>query len=227
MNTTPRRIRTGARARFRARHAAVHAVVTAGLVLGAAVVLSCGGPTQARRYFTLAPPAPQSIRATEPPTLRVRELDCATAYDQEAVVFRVSAVELRSYRYLTWSAPPGIMVSEVLRRYMAASGRFVVVEPTDPAELELTGRLDVIEQSLQDGDWAGRLEMSLALRRVSDGRVFWRGRIDGLHPAESEDVAEVVAAQSRVLGAGLEAAMPALVQAAVDAVVGPPAGASE
>jgi ABC-type uncharacterized transport system auxiliary subunit len=167
------------------------------------------------------------VRATEPPTLRIRELDCAAAYDQEGVVFRVSAVELRSYRYLTWSAPPGIMVSEVLRRYMAASGRFVVVEPTDPAELELTGRLDVIEQSLQDGDWAGRLEMSLALRRVSDGRVFWRGRIDGLHPAESEDVAEVVAAQSRVLGAGLEAAMPALAQAAVDAVVGPPAGASE
>ena len=119
------------------------------------------------------------------------------------------------------------MISEVLRRYFSSTGRFIVVDGNDPAELELTGRIDVIEQLVDDGDWSGRLEMSLALRRVRDGRVFWRGRIDGAEPAERRDVAEVVAAQSRVIGEGLARAMPAISQAMVDATVGPPAGTQE
>jgi len=159
--------------------------------------------------------------------LRIRELECASAYDQAGIIFRVSAVEIRSFRYATWTAAPGIMLSEVLRRYFSSSGRFIVVDGNDTAELELTGRIDVIEQVVDDGQWFGRLEMSLALRRVRDGRVFWRGRIDGSELAERRDVAEVVAAQSRVIGEGLARAMPAISQAVVDATVGPPAGSQE
>ena len=115
-------------------------------------VLSCGGTPQPRRYFSLAPPAPESGRGSAPPTLRIRELECASAYDQAGIIFRVSAVEIRSFRYATWTAAPGIMLSEVLRRYFSSSGRFIVVDGNDTAELELTGRIDVIEQVREQYD---------------------------------------------------------------------------
>jgi ABC-type uncharacterized transport system auxiliary subunit len=190
--------------------------------------LACGGGQPVvRRYFTLAPEAPEPARVAVPPTLRVRELDCAAVYDQANVVFRVSPVEVRSYRYNNWSSEPGIMLAEVLRRYLAASGRFNLVDAEDPADLELGGRVDVIEQVVDDDGWSGRLELSLTLRRVRDGRVYWRQRIDGSRPAERQDVAEVVAAQSFILGTALAQEIDALSQAAQEAVAGPPAGSEE
>lgn len=193
-----------------------------------ALCAACGGGQPVvRRYFTLAPQAPEPGRVGAPPTLRVRELDCAAVYDQAAVVFRVSPVEVRSYRYNNWSSPPGTMLAEVLRRYLAASGRFNLVDEEDPADLELGGRVDVIEQVVDEDGWSGRLELSLTLRRVRDGRVYWRQRIDGARPADSEDVAEVVAAQSFILGTALAQEIDALSQAAQEAVAGPPAGSDE
>jgi ABC-type uncharacterized transport system auxiliary subunit len=195
-------------------------------VIGSLLIAACGGAQpQPRRYFSLAPDAPRGARVAEPPTLRVRELDCAPPYDQAGIIFRISPVEVRSYRYASWTAVPGVMISEVLRRYLAASGRFNVVEEEDPAELELGGRVDLIEQVVDEGEWHGRIEVSLTLRRVRDGRIFWRQRIDGNRPAESRDVAEVVAAQSRVLSTALEQELDTLAQAAAAAVAGPPAGA--
>ena len=193
-----------------------------------AILAACGGTQpQPRRFFSLAPEAPETHRASSPLTLRVRELDCAEPYDQLGVVFRVSPVEVRSYRYNNWTATPGVMVAEVLRRYFASTGYFNLVDEEDPSELEIGGRVDVIEQVVDDGEWYGRLEVSLTLRRVRDGRVFWRQRIDGSRQAESEDVAEVVAAQSRVLSTALSQELPALYQAAMEAAAGPPAGATE
>lgn len=191
-------------------------------------IVACGGSQPLpRRYFSLAPEAPEPDRINAPITMRVRELDCAEPYNQLGIVFRVSPVEVRSYRYANWTATPGAMVSEVLRRYLAATGRFNLVDDEDPSELEIGGRVDVIEQVVEDGDWYGRLEVSLTLRRVRDGRVFWRQRIDGSRPAESQDVAEVVAAQSRVLSTALSQELPSLYQAAMEAAAGPPAGAVE
>lgn len=179
-----------------------------------------------RRYLSLAPGAPAEESVTTRPSLRVVELECAEAYDQQAVQFRVSPVEVRGFRYALWSARPGVMVSEVLRRYLAASGRFALVDDEEAAELELGGRVDVIELYVDEGRWLGRVELVLALRRRRDGRVLWQHRVDGMEEAEHRDVAEVVAAQSRVLDAGLTEALPGLLEAALRAAVGPPAGTS-
>lgn len=198
------------------------------LAASIAALAACGGAQpQPRRFFSLAPSAPEPSHTAAPITMRVRELDCAEPYDQLGIVFRVSPVEVRSYRYNSWAATPGVMVSEVLRRYLAATGQFNLVDDEDPADLEIGGRVDVIEQVVEEGEWYGRLEVSLTLRRVRDGRVFWRQRIDGSRPAETEDVAEVVAAQSRVLSTALSQELPSLFQAAMEAAAGPPAGAEE
>lgn len=194
----------------------------------AALCTACGGGQPVvRRYFTLAPQAPEPGRVGTLPTLRVRELDCAPIYDRTNLIFRVSPVEVRAYRYNNWSSPPGTMLAEVLRRYLAASGRFNLVDEEDPADLEIGGRVDVIEQLVDDDGWSGRIELSLTLRRVRDGRIYWRQRIDGSRPAEREDVAEVVAAQSFILGTALAQEIDALAQAAQEAMAGPPAGAVE
>lgn len=200
--------------------------VAAATALGAAAG-GCGGgsrPTP-RRFFSLAPEAPSPAPSPAPPTLRVRELDCAPPYDQAGIIFRVSPVEVRAYRYNNWAAAPGVMLSEVLRRYLASSGQFNLVDQEDQAQLEIGGRVDVIEQVVRDGQWYGRLELSLTLRRVRDGRVFWRQRIDGTRVAEEQEVAEVVAAQSRVLSTALAQELDTLTQAASAAAAGPPAGA--
>jgi ABC-type uncharacterized transport system auxiliary subunit len=189
----------------------------------------CGGQPRTRRYFALAPEVAEPQEGADSvsrPRIRVAELACADAYDDRAVVFRLSAVELRSFRYAEWTSKPGVMVAEVLRRYLAASGHFTIVSDEDTADLEVGGRVDVIEQVVDDDGWHGRLELLISLRRLRDGRVVWQHRIDGVQPAERRDVAEVVAAQSRILGAGLAEALPGLTEAAIAASVGPPAGAT-
>jgi ABC-type uncharacterized transport system auxiliary subunit len=205
-----------------------HARIAAALAVAAASALACGGSQPVvRRYFSLAPQAPEPGSVAVPPTLRVSELDCAALYDQPNIVFRISPVEVRSYRYNIWSASPGVMLAEVLRRYFAASGRFNLVDEGDAADLEIGGRVDVLEQVVDEDGWSGRLEVSLTLRRVRDGRVFWRQRIDGSRPVENEDMAEIVAAQSFILGTALAQEIDAISQAAQEAVTGPPAGSTE
>jgi ABC-type uncharacterized transport system auxiliary subunit len=208
------------------RRALAPSGVVAALV-AVSTVAACGGAApQTRRFLSLAPDAPAPARVAAPPTLRVRELDCAPPYDQVGVVFRISPVEVRAYRYNNWSAVPGVMVAEVLRRYLAASGRFNLVDEEDQADLELGGRVDALEQVAEGGRWFGRVELSLTLRRTRDGRIVWRQRIDGVQPAEGEDVAEVVAAHSRVLATALDQELESLAAAADQAVAGPPAGAA-
>ncbi len=196
------------------------------LTLGAMVAsLGCGSARpRPRRFFSLAPDAPEAQAAANRPRLHVTELDCAPAYDRESIIFRVSSVETRAYRYHMWTASPGIMLSEVLHRYMATSGGFTIVAEDEMADLELAGRVDVLEQVVEGNRWHGRIEVLLTLRRVRDGQVLWQRRIDGMERAERRDVAEVVAAQSRILGNGLVELLPELHDAAVSASVGPPAG---
>ena len=70
---------------------------TLGVLCVLTTLTACGGSSAPpRRFFSLAPSAPQPARVTAPPTLRVRELDCAAPYDQSGIVFRVSPVEVRS-----------------------------------------------------------------------------------------------------------------------------------
>lgn len=186
--------------------------------------VGCAVRPNPRRFFTLAPEAPERSEASARPRLHVAELECAAAYDQFPLVFRVSPVELRSFRYAMWTAKPGTMVAETLRRYLATSDRFVIVEAEDAADLVLGGRVDAIEQVVEDRGWLGRLELQLTLRRARDGRVVWQRRIDGVLRSDRRDVAEVVAAQSRILTAGLAEALPSLTEAALSAAVGTPAG---
>jgi len=212
----------GARAVLR-----VAATMVALLCMLPAACASGGGGPRPRRYFSLAPQAPDRVRAETRPRIRVAELDCADAYDQPSVMFRVSPVEVRAFRYNRWASKPGVMITEVLRRYLAASGRFDLVTEDEIPDIELSGRVDVIEQVVEGGVWQGRLELSLYLQTVRDGRVVWRWRIDGVQDADGREVSDVVAAQSRVLSQGLSEALPALAEAAVDAAVGPPAGTAE
>jgi ABC-type uncharacterized transport system auxiliary subunit len=158
--------------------------------------------------------------------LRVRELQCASPYDQPGVIFRVSAVEVRSYRYANWTSSPGVMLAEVLRRYLQATGLFTLVAEDERADLELGGRVDAIEQVSEGNGWQGRLALSLALRSVDHDRVLWRARIDGQLEADGRDVSDVVAAQSTFLGRSLAEVLPELRQASLRALAGPPAGSS-
>ena len=196
------------------------------LLLVALVLVACGPRHNTVRYFSLAPGSPDRSMGGEGrrPRLRVADLECAEDFDRDTLRFRVTGIELRAYRYNRWASRPGTMLADALRRYVGSSRRFTVVGREEEAELVLGGRVDVLEQVVEGRRWLGRLEMVLILSRAGDGHVIWRHRIDGVEEASSREVAAVVEAQSRILSAGLDDALPGLTEAALgpDALAPPP-----
>ena len=197
-------------------------VAAALAVLALVAASGCGPRPRPRRFFALSPEAPERVVAEERPRIRVAPFECSDEYAGPVLRYSLSDVELRSYRYNRWVVRPGIMVAEAFRRYLAQSGRFVMVAPGEPADVVLVGRVEVLEHAVRDGRWLGRLTVSFDLQRPRDGRVVLRHRIDGEQEAEEQELGAVVTAMSQVLGEGLDEVLDELIDAASRAHIGVP-----
>ena len=174
-------------------------------LLALVVAAGCGAAPR-EHFFMMAylPPLEQKEVFKHPYTLRLKPMDISLAYDKEKIVYRYSQFEFEYYHYQLWAVKPQKMISDLLRRYLTASGCFdrVVASFTEhKPDFELSGEILAIEE-LDSGDaWFAHLAMSLRLTRYRSNNVLWSYEFDEKKPVHNKAPVYVVKALSELFEA--------------------------
>lgn len=182
-------------------------------ILLGALAAGCFGSSKAAtmQYFwiPLWQQAPVSPGEPVPAVIQVEGLDVDPSYDHLRIVYRISAVQMRHYRYRQWVTKPGRLFKVALQRYLRSTRRFrlVVLEPRPLPNYILRGRVVALEQ-LEDGKkreiWSARVALRLRLHRSLDNKVVWRMDIDRRKRVKTRTPEAVVALMTKMLRAELD-----------------------
>ncbi len=118
-----------------------------------------------------------------PVVIQVEGLDVDPGYDHLRIVYRISPVQLRHYRFRQWVTKPGRLLTAAVQRYLRVTHRFrlVTVAPQPLPNYILRGRimaLEQVEEGAKRERWSARVALHLRLHRASDNKVVWRMRFD-------------------------------------------------
>lgn len=108
--------------------------------------------------------------------LAVEDFSANAAYDEQRIVYRTNRVQINYYHYHRWAAPPGLLVSDVLKQVYRQSNRFrAVLGGFDSrADVVLGGRVIRFEEfDTSESDWQAQVVMELRLRDASTGDLLW------------------------------------------------------
>ena len=179
------------------------------LLLGALVALSaCGSSAPETRYYQMSlaeTPLSQTKEARGELSLSVDYMSADPAYDDTRMVYRKSPYQLDYYHYHRWSSPPSMMVSDMLRDAIEATGDFRLVTNgfVAGADVLLRGRLLALEEvDVSESQWRARVVLDLQLQDVRSGLVIWSSRArqevdvadrtpEGVARALSQAIAEI------------------------------------
>ncbi|MBA2664895.1 MAG: membrane integrity-associated transporter subunit PqiC [Bradymonadaceae bacterium] len=151
--------------------------VWAGLALLVSLAAGCSTSQEIRHYQLHLAPAPSERASTS--TGVVLALDpfvTDAAYDDQRMVYRTSLYRLDYYHYHRWSASPGMMVTDYLRRAYSDLGVFeaVVSGYSSLSHVVLSGRVVALEEvDLEPTQWIARVTLELQLRETASGRLIW------------------------------------------------------
>jgi ABC-type uncharacterized transport system auxiliary subunit len=190
-------------------------VLVGACIVGALVVSSCGGAPPATRYYTLASRGERGPASKPGAPLAVVALAVDSAYDTDRIVYRLSPYRLDYYNYHRWSAHPGRLVADYLRRAYARTGLFreVVAEPSWADALVLSGRIIAIEEIDESPERCqAHVFLQLSLRDLRGGTTVWSAGYErtqalsarnpeGLARALSEILARIVAESAPLIAA--------------------------
>lgn len=162
---------------------------------------ACRSKPQVRHYQVAIE---EVARASEPTpvVLGVDYLSANTAYDDVRIVYRKNPYRIDYYHYHRWSAPPSVMVSDVLRELFARSGRFEAVTSGYGAgvDLLLRGRLVAFEEvDRSEDEWLARVVLDLQLEDVRAGEIVWSDVITREQAVEERSPEGVARAMSALL----------------------------
>jgi ABC-type uncharacterized transport system auxiliary subunit len=170
-----------------------------------------GGQTPTMQYFWM--PLWQKVQpstgASVPVVIQVEGLDVDPGYDHLRIVYRISPVQMRHYRFRQWVTKPGRLLKIALQRYLRVTRRFrlVTVEPRPLPDYILRGRIAALEQ-VEEGArrerWLARVALDLRLHRSSDNKVVWRMRLDRKQRVKKRTPQAVVSLMTHLLRAGLD-----------------------
>jgi len=149
------------------------------LLVTAITATACANKVPETRYYQLAAPTTKSTPGTA--VLVLEPLVTDTAYDDERIVYRTTAVRLDYYQYHRWSAAPGVLIGNYLELAFEKSGRFraVVREATEHAAVSLSGRVVAIEEvDVSKTRWVGRIVLELSLSDIHTGEVLWNEQFE-------------------------------------------------
>ncbi len=192
------------------------------IVLLGAVAGGCFSSKQppVMKYFRL--PIWEGVKAPAaeplPAVIQVEALDVLPAYDHLRIVYRVTPVQLRHYRFRQWVVKPGRLFRESLQRFLEASGRFKEVTATSRPipNYVLRGQVisvEQVEKGSKQQKWFAHLELRLGLYRAADEKEVWRLRIKTRSRVEERTPQNVVDTLTRDFRKKMQAALPALVRA--------------
>jgi uncharacterized lipoprotein YmbA len=189
------------------------------VVVVAAAGLACASSVPSSHFYRLQLPAARSVApaACQPrASLIVQDLQVVGAYDDTRIVYRESEYQLQRYEYHEWAAPPGEMVSDVLRDGFAASGMFERVGRVydASADASLRGRVTALEEvDLGPTRWVGHLRLELELRDAKTKARLWSRDFDVTHPMRERSPSGLAAAASAMLREVIDASSPAMAAA--------------
>ena len=191
-----------------------------GVVLALVATAACFSMIRdpVRRFYVLhAPPeaafAPTATKASNDALVRVRDMDCESAYDRFQMVVRKSPFELAYRQKDVWAVKPGRMVSDLLARALQSRGLFRAVSrelgERRPDWL-VSGELHVLELEQLTDAWAAHVDFSLQVVNVDSQDIVWSGQFVEREPCLSHDYAIAVEAMSAAVSRGIKSALDSL-----------------
>jgi len=177
--------------------------IAAALLLGGCAAVRAG---QTVRTYRLSYPPPKPLPPPPlPVTVRVMPFGVAVAYQSEAFVYRTARYDIGVDPYNRWISSPAGMITDLLARDLSGSHAVQVVLQSPsalPADYELGGHIETLEERDQDGGCMAHLRVRAFLvfvprrgaREVAQQADF---SID--EPCTAGDAESFVAAMSRAV----------------------------
>ena len=170
---------------------------------------SCGA-SRPVKYYVLdpgnAPEPPESAAARFPITLLVARLASSHLYRDDRLVYGSGPVQLGTYEYERWAAPPVEMVQESLITALRATGQYRSVSAIGSnlrGEYILRGRLDSLDE-VDKPALAARFSIELELFDPRSGSTIWNGSYSHDQPVNGKTVANVVEALDENVRTGVQ-----------------------
>lgn len=154
--------------------------------------------------------------ATTGKVLGVDMLRAETAYDDMRIVYRKSPYRVDYYHYHRWSAPPSLMLTDVLRDGLSQTGAFGRVTNGYGRDVDavLRGRVVAIEEvDKSETEWEARVVLDLELEQVTTGEVLWSRTLSQSETVEERNPEGVTIAASKAMGKIIVEMLPELVTA--------------
>lgn len=145
----------------------------------------CGGAPPALRHYTLAVQGEAKPAVEDGPTLVVTPLVADSAYDTDRIVYRLNPYRLDYYNYHRWSAHPGLLVADSLRRAYLRTGLFrqVLGQLGSNAVWVLAGRIAALDEVDDTAErWQAHIALELSLSDSRSGAVVWSAVYDRREP---------------------------------------------
>jgi ABC-type uncharacterized transport system auxiliary subunit len=154
--------------------------------------------------YRLDYPPPALDGPTMPVILRLSPFAVAAVYDRDAIVYRQDDYRTGAYFYHRWTANPAAMLTDLLARDFAASGRYRAVQQgfgLPAADYDLQATIEEIEERI-DGHGSHahvRLRVTVRRTRASPEPIVWQSTYTADETSAGGDPYEFVSAMSRAV----------------------------
>ena len=164
-----------------------------------------------RHYYTLhLQPLQNPTKGHLPGLVRVRDLDCESAYDRFQMVMRRSPFELTYREREVWAVKPNRQISDLIARGLADENLFsgVTRELSERRpDYLLSGELSAIEIYDSGDVWYAHLAFSMQMTHFVTGRIVWNFSFDDRKEVPPLNFAHAVRALSELLTDGANTAL--------------------
>jgi len=191
-------------------------------LLCVAPLVGCFGssatPTMQYFWIPLWQEARPSTSEPIPVVIQVEGLDVDPGYDHLRIVYRISSVQLRHYKFRQWVTKPGRLLTAAVLRYLQVKNHFrLVTRALQPLpNYILRGRIMALEQ-VEEGKkrekWSARVALHLRLHRSSDNKVVWSARFDRKQRVKTRTPQAVVILITHLIRAELDRELPNIIGA--------------
>jgi len=179
------------------------------IVLLAGIGSGCGGARPVKYYVVDASPAapvPEIPSASQSSTvLLVARITASHLYRDDRLVYGSGPVELGTYEYDRWAAPPADMMQDVLISALRATGQYRSVSKmgsTLRADYIVRGNLYAFDE-VDKPNLAARFSFRIELFDPKGGATVWSESYAHEEPVNGKKVEDVVEALDRNVRTGV------------------------
>jgi len=173
----------------------------------AGLAAACGASRPTKYYVLDAPAAPAPAASAQIPVrLMVARVSASHLYRDDRLVYGSGPVQLGTYEYERWSAPPVDMLQDILISSLRASGQYRSVSRVGSAargDYVARGHLEALDE-VDKPSLAARFSFQLELFDPAAGTIVWSGSYAHDEPVQGKHVSDVVEALDRNVEAGLQ-----------------------